>query len=282
MLKLFGIERDIVTILTSNTLDERSYHARTCIVCGQSESIPKIWLIGRTDFPHECSGLTTEGLLIPIFAGEMPDKEKNRYRDAGLTCSNRSNLGQFNLSTLRKILQLIDHASHRCPSLESLSSSEWLCPSSLRLLRPRLRHYLTDHNSRPQSFAYSYSWLIGTYKKLILGGYSKVLGVSDYILSELKKQAIWRNLGRYYHFVNIGRFQPDERMRLVMRNSQGLSRIICDSGCGTLDPSERSGCRHSCPQGTSRSSRSLGRRRRPGTSLALQRTAESLGVHERT
>lgn len=220
-----------------------------------------------------------EGLLIPIFAGEMPDKEKNRYRDAGLTAESLY-LGQFNLSTLRRLLQLIDH--HRIDVLHwNLYHPVNGYALFLRLLRPKLRHYLTDHNSRPQSCAYSHSRLIGTYKKVMLGGYSKVLAVSDYILSELKKQAIWRNPGRYYHFVNVGRFQPDERMRSVMRTSQGLHGSFVILVVAHLIPQK----------GVDVAIRAL--KELPDRvvlwvvgdgpeRLALQRTAESLGVHERT
>ena len=223
--------------------------------------------------------LQQDGLLIPVFSGEMPEKEKSRYRDAGLI-SESLNLGRFNLSTLRRLLQLIDH--HRIDVVHwNLYHPVNGYVSSLRLLRPRLRHYLTDHNSRPQSFTYSHSWLIGIYKKVMLGGYSKVLGVSDYILSELKKQAIWNNPGRYYHFVNIGRFQPDERMRSVMRNSQGLhgsfvilvvAHLISQKG---VDVAIRA--LKELPDRVVLWVIGDGPER-----LALQRAAESLGVHKRT
>jgi len=60
----------------------------------------------------------------------------------------------------------------------------------------------------------------------MLGGYSKVLAVSDYVLEELERQAIWPNLGRYHHFVNTGRFQPDKATRSMMRCSQGVEKVF--------------------------------------------------------
>jgi len=219
------------------------------------------------------------GLLIPVFSGAMPDKEKHRYRDAGLTAESL-NLGQFNLSTLRRLLQLTDH--HRIDVVHwNLYHPVNGYAISLRVLRPRLRHYLTDHNSRPQSSTCSQSWLRGTYKKVMLGGYSKVLAVSDYILSELKKQAVWRNPGRHYHFVNTGRFQPDESIRSVVRTSQGLHGSFVILVVAHLIPQK----------GVEVALRAL--KELPDRvvlwvvgdgpeRLALQRAAESLGVHKRT
>ena len=220
-----------------------------------------------------------EGLLLPVFSGELPNKENNRYRDAGLTATSL-NLGQFTLSTLRRLLHLIDH--HRIDVVHwNLYHPMNGYVSSLRLLRPRLRHYLTDHNSRPQSFTSSQSSLMGAYKKVMLGGYSKVLGVSDYILSELKKQAIWNNPGRYYHFVNTERFQPDERVRLATRTSQGFHGSFVILVVAHLIPEK----------GVDVAIRAL--KELPDRvvlwvigdgpeRLALQRAAESLGVHKRT
>lgn len=219
------------------------------------------------------------GLLIPVFTRELPDKEKHRYQDAGLLVESL-NLGRFQLSTLQRLLQLIDH--------HCINVIHWNLYhpvngyiSSLRLLRPGLQHYLTDHNSRPQSFSYSHSWLRDTYKKVMLGGYSKVLAVSDYILSELKKQATWNNPGRYYHFVNTERFQPDERVRLATRTSQGFHGSFVILVVAHLIPQK----------GVDVAIRAL--KELPDRvvlwvigdgpeRLALQRAAESLGVHKRT
>jgi glycosyltransferase involved in cell wall biosynthesis len=220
-----------------------------------------------------------KGLLIPVFSGEMLNKQKKQYQDAGLI-SESLNLSQFNLSTLRRLLRLIDH--HRIEVVHwNLYHPMNGYVSSLRLLRPILRHYLTDHNSRPQSFTNSQSWLMGLYKKVMLGGYSKVLGVSDYILSELKKQAIWNNPDRYYHFVNTERFQPDERVRLATRTSQGFHGSFVILVVAHLIPEK----------GVDVAIRAL--KELPDRvvlwvigdgpeRLALQRAAESLGVHKRT
>lgn len=220
-----------------------------------------------------------DGLLIPVFSGELPEKEKGRYRDAGLTTTSLK-LGQLNLSTLRRLLQLVDH--HRIDVIHwNLYHPFNGYAISLRLLRPKLRHYLTDHNSRPQSFTRSRSKLLDTCKKLMLGRYSKVLAVSDYVLSELKRQAIWSNLGRHHHFVNTGRFQPDETIRSAVRTSHGIDGSFVILVVAHLIPQK----------GVDVAIRAL--KELPDRvvlwvvgegpeRLTLQRTAESLGVHERT
>jgi glycosyltransferase involved in cell wall biosynthesis len=220
-----------------------------------------------------------KGQLIPVFSGEFPEKEKSRYRDAGLTAESL-NLGQFTFSTLRRLVQLIDR--HRIEVIHwNLYHPMNGYFNSLRLLRPRLRHYLTDHNSRPQSFTYSHSWLTGTYKRVMLGGYSKILAVSDYILLEIKKQAIWNNPGRFYHFVNTERFQPDERVRSVIRTSEGFHGSFMMLVVAHLIPEK----------GVDIAIRAL--KELPDQvvlwvigdgpeRLALEHTAESLGVHKRT
>jgi L-malate glycosyltransferase len=219
------------------------------------------------------------GLLIPVFTRELPEKEKNRYQDAGLTATSL-NLRKFNLSTLRRLLQLIDH--HRIDVVHwNLYDPINRYAISLHLLRPKLRYYLTDHNSRPQSFTCHRNQLISAYKKLMFGGYSKVLAVSDYVLLELKRQGTWHSVGRYYHFVNTERFQPDERMRSVMRNAQGFNGSFVILVVAHLIPQK----------GVDVAIRAL--KELPDRVVlcvvgdgperpALQHTAESLGVHERT
>lgn len=219
------------------------------------------------------------GLLVPVFTQELPEKEQHRYRDAGLTATSL-NLNQFNLSTLQRLLQLID--DHRIDVVHwNLYGPINGYFTSLRFLRPKLRHYLTDHNSRPHGFAYPHRWPIDTLKRLMLGKYSKVLAVSDYVLAELQKQGTWRNLGRYHHFVNTERFHPDTTMRSVVRTSQGVERAFVVLVVAHLIPEK----------GVEVAIRAL--KELPDhvvlwvvgdgpERLALQSLAESLGVNKRT
>ncbi|SPP65876.1 glycosyltransferase family 4 protein [Nitrospira lenta] len=164
------------------------------------------------------------GVFIPAFSAALPAKEEQRYRLAGLAATSLP-LGRFNILTLRKLQQLIDQ--HRIDVVHwNLYHPINGYAAALRLTRPRLRHYLTDHNSRPTSFRRTRHALSSACKKLMLGSYSKVLAVSNYVLLELERQAIWCNLGRYHHFVNTSRFQPDAVIRSTMRCSQGVEKVF--------------------------------------------------------
>lgn len=218
------------------------------------------------------------GVFIPVFCAALPEKERQRYLRAGLTATSLT-LGQFSFLTLRKLLHLIDH--HRIDVVHwNLYHPINAYAACLRFLRPKLRHYLTDHNSRPKSITRSRHPLSTSYKKLMLGGYSKVLAVSDYVLMELERQAIWRNLGRYRHFVNTGRFQPDDATRSTLRSSQGVEKAFVILVVAHLIPEK----------GVQVAIRAL-KDLPPRVVLwivgdgpergALERTAESLGVRER-
>ncbi len=172
-----------------------------------------------------CEAIAKQGgTFIPVFAAALPEKEEQRYRRAGLAATSLP-LGRFNIHTFRKLLHLID--KHRIDVVHwNLYHPLNGYAAALRVIRPRLRHYLTDHNSRPKSLSRSPHPLSISCKKLMLGGYSKVLAVSDYVLAELERQAIWPNLGRYHHFVNTGRFQPDSTTRSTIRCSQGVEKVF--------------------------------------------------------
>ncbi len=164
------------------------------------------------------------GVFIPVFSAAMPEKEQQRYSVAGLTATSLP-LRRFNILTLRKLLQLI--GQHRIDVVHwNLYHPLNGYAVTLRAIQPRLRHYLTDHNSRLKSYNGSSRPLATACKKLLLRGYSKVLAVSDYVLEELKRQAIWPNLGRYHHFVNTGRFQPNPSVRSQMRCDQGAEKAF--------------------------------------------------------
>lgn len=172
-----------------------------------------------------CEAIAKQGgIFIPVFAAALPEKEEERYRLTGLAATSLF-LGRFDFRTLRKLLLLIDR--YRIDVVHwNLYHPLNGYAAALRVIRPRLRHYLTDHNSRPKSLSRSPHSLSISCKRLMLRGYSKVLAVSDYVLAELEQQAIWPNLGRYHHFVNTGRFQPDKSARSHMRCSQGVEKVF--------------------------------------------------------
>ena len=157
-------------------------------------------------------------LFLPVFIQPLREKERSEYQTAGLEVTHLD-LSRFSVPRLVTLLRLIrDH---------NIEVVHWnfyhpLNPYFLlvKLLRPSVGHYLTDHTSRTSLDSDPGGALKRTVKRILLGFYSNVLCVSDFILADLKRQNIWRNLSRYYHFINTARFRPDEVVRASVRSRQ--------------------------------------------------------------
>ena len=167
------------------------------------------------------------GLLVPVFSREPDESHGLRYRNAGLPVASLR-LGKFRAAALAGLMRLADY--HR------VDIFHWnLYPPInpyvplLRLLRPKIRHVLTDHNSRPRSFVRSTNVLKRLSRKWFASAYSDVFAVSNYVRTDLLNQAIWRNPRRYYHFVNTDRFKPNAQTKKVVRaslNSNGRFVVL--------------------------------------------------------
>lgn len=92
----------------------------------------------------------------------------------------------------------------------------------LNVVRPGLRHFYTDHNSRTDP---SYRGPIGwrkTCKRLLLKRYEQVWCVSEFVQNSLAAQGTWSNLHCCLHFINTDRFRPDPGVRAQMRGEHGV------------------------------------------------------------
>jgi len=162
------------------------------------------------------------GLLVPVFSRDPNESHRLRYCNAGLPVASLR-LGKFRASALAKLIRLADH--HRIDVIHwNLYPPINPYVPLLRLLRPRIRHILTDHNSRPRSFVRSTSVLKRLSHKWFASAYSDVFAVSNYVHSDLLNQAVWKNPRRYYHFVNTDRFKPDAEAKATVRASLGCER----------------------------------------------------------
>jgi len=162
------------------------------------------------------------GLLVPVFSRDPNESHGMRYRNAGLPMASLR-LGRFRALALTGLIRLVDH--HRIHVIHwNLYPPINPYVPLLKLLRPKIRHVLTDHNSRPRSFVRSTSVLKRLGRKWFASAYSDVFAVSDYVHSDLLNQAIWKNPRRYHHFVNTDRFKPDAETRKVVRASLGCER----------------------------------------------------------
>lgn len=162
------------------------------------------------------------GLLVPVFSREPDESHGSRYRNAGLPVTSLR-LGKFRAGALARLIRLADH--HRIQIIHwNLYPPVNLYVPLLRLLRPKIRHVLTDHNSRPRSFVRSTGVLKRLSRKWFASVYSDIFAVSNYVHSDLLNQAIWKNPRRYYHFVNTDRFKPDAETKKIVRASLGCER----------------------------------------------------------
>jgi glycosyltransferase involved in cell wall biosynthesis len=158
-------------------------------------------------------------LFLPVFVRPPSPEVKARYAAEGLRIEGM-NLRPFHLGTLRRLIRLVRS--------ERIEVIDWNFYSplvngylwALSILTPGVRHFLTDHNSRatPEGSAgRNPPWLL----KWPFGlRYAKVLCVSDFVLSEMRRFR-WRNLARFHHFVNTDRFCPDPVARREVRERLG-------------------------------------------------------------
>ncbi len=162
------------------------------------------------------------GLLLPGFTHEMGEKQISRYRDAGLTAT-WLDLRGFSVISFLRLVRLIDRHAIQVVHWNLYHPANGYVPL-LRALRPRLKHYLTDHNSRPRHSRRTNGGLKNVCRRLVIACYSRVFAVSDYVLSDLKEQATWQPPRRWYHFVNTDRFRPDKIAWGTLRASLGCEQ----------------------------------------------------------
>jgi glycosyltransferase involved in cell wall biosynthesis len=126
-------------------------------------------------------------------------------------------LRRFRLSVLRRLLRLI--RTHRIEVVHwnfyppLTNGYLW----SLTCLTPRVRHYLTDHNSRILPLDRSSFALIRLFKRLLLRRYERTVGVIKFVVDCLQQQGTWSNVACRMHFVNTQRFRPDQSIRAELR-----------------------------------------------------------------
>jgi glycosyltransferase involved in cell wall biosynthesis len=129
-------------------------------------------------------------------------------------------LSRFRFKNLRRLLALI---RNRCIDVVHWNFYTPLANSYLwwlTLLRPRLKHYLTDHNSRPVPLPAPTHGPRKLIKRLLLKRYAKVVCVSQFVFDCLDRDQTWSNLVCCRHFINTARFRPNEDMRFRLRKEQ--------------------------------------------------------------
>jgi glycosyltransferase involved in cell wall biosynthesis len=155
-------------------------------------------------------------LFLPLFICPSRPDQPTPLERAGVPIA-CLDIGRFHFQGLCGLLEVIKR--HRidivhwnfAPPLAN--SYVWW----LTMLRPKVKHYFTDHISRtapkpPPSGGLK--WLV---KRILLKRYAKVLCVSRFVFDCLEAEGAWSNLVCIKHFVNTDRFQPDPENRAEMR-----------------------------------------------------------------
>lgn len=155
-------------------------------------------------------------LFLPLFICPASPTKPTPLQQHGLSLE-CLDLTRFGWKTLSHLLALI--GQHRIDAVHwnfspPLGNSYlwWLS-----LLRPRVKHYFTDHNSRFLPLPGAPRGVKKLCKSLLLKRYSRVVCISQFVLECLQNQRVWSNLVCCRHFINPERFQPDTRVRALLR-----------------------------------------------------------------
>jgi glycosyltransferase involved in cell wall biosynthesis len=152
-------------------------------------------------------------LLLPLFRGPAGPTP---FTDAGLEIE-YLDLTRFRRAHLRRLLHVIDRQGiaavhwHFYPPMTN--PYVWW----LSLLRPRLCHYYTDHNSRLGPTPVRPGFLKRRLKSTLLRRYRKVVCVSRFVRDWQAGEGGGRHLVLVPHFVNSERFVPDPAVQAGLR-----------------------------------------------------------------
>ena len=148
------------------------------------------------------------GLLLPLFS-TRPDSERAiGFREAGVEVA-FLDLERFRFRTLGRLLRLVSHHKIEVVHWGLLPPLHNPYLWTLTLLRPWVRHFFTDHNSRLHPIPGPPPQPIRAIKRLLLRRFSRVVGVSGFVHECLDRQKVWSNCSTCLHFINTDRFRPD-------------------------------------------------------------------------
>jgi glycosyltransferase involved in cell wall biosynthesis len=159
--------------------------------------------------------------LIPLFTYPGAPGSTDLLRTQGLE-THHLDLSRFRLHTFLELWNLLARQQiaviHWNMTQALLNPYLWL----LMVVKPGVRHFYTDHNSR-ESFAPApvTGWKKAC-KRQLLKCYRQVWCVSAFVRDCLVRQGTWSNLHCCRHFVNTDRFRPDPLTRARLRAEHGL------------------------------------------------------------
>src|SRR5262249_40829128 len=145
-------------------------------------------------------------LFLPLFTTTSDCGKTAHFTGQGVPAA-CLDLRRFRWRTLHRLLELLRRQRidviHWNFSQPLANSYVWW----LTLLRPDVKHFYTDHNSRVEGARPVRSPLKRLCKRILLKRYHKVLCVSRFVQDALTTQGTWANLECCLHFINTERFQ---------------------------------------------------------------------------
>jgi glycosyltransferase involved in cell wall biosynthesis len=160
-----------------------------------------------------------ESLFLPVFEGPLPERAAALYAAEDLPVE-ALDLWSFDLSKARALGELV--RAHEIELVhwnfyDAFNPYVWW----LRFTCPQVLHVMTSHTSRTARMLLRPSFAKRITKSALLRPYHAVLGVSDFVVGCLEAEGWWREIGRFWHFVNTERFRPDQETRGRIRSEYG-------------------------------------------------------------
>ncbi len=156
------------------------------------------------------------GLFLPLFLCAPGPGKTAQFEERGVRAECLGLRG-FRLRTLWRLLRLL--------ARERIDVIHWNFTDPLRnpylwwltLLAPRVRHYFTDHISRPARAPGTPGRLARVLKRAFLRRYRTVWCVSRFVQECLERQGTGSTTVCRLHFINTERFRPDAEARAAVR-----------------------------------------------------------------
>jgi glycosyltransferase involved in cell wall biosynthesis len=153
------------------------------------------------------------GFFLPLFICDHRTGNPPVYAEACMRAE-CMDLHRFRLHTLLHLVRLI---RRDCIDVIHWNFTQPLTNPylwALSILTPRVKHYFTDHMSRQAPPARGLKRFL---KRALSKRYSKVFGVSHFVVQCLRQQGWSVNLAARHHFLNTDRFKPDPMVREILR-----------------------------------------------------------------
>jgi glycosyltransferase involved in cell wall biosynthesis len=159
-------------------------------------------------------------LFLPLFLCPPAPGKTRQFEERGVAAE-CLDLRRFRPTTLWRLVRLIGRHGidvvHWNFSQPIGNAYVWW----LTLLRPGVKHYFTDHNSRSGPAPGPRRGVRRLVKKALLRRYRRVVCVSRFVQECLERDRSWSNLLCLLHFINTDRFRPDGDARAELRRRLG-------------------------------------------------------------